>query len=152
MANRAELNIKRIEVAALAAIALIAIGEGFDLADRHADHMRAMESGGYLVLLGAILAGLTTLYGLRAPATIWRVAAGDRRVAAAFAILVVYAVAIPYLGYLLSTALAVFAFLTGLGRRSFLFGTIFAVAFAVGSAWFWKALGVILPRGIIPWP
>jgi hypothetical protein len=144
------VRIKQIEVGILFAISVVVIGDGIVLTNL--DRMRAGESGGYEILIGVILAGLTALYMLRDIAAGWTGGPGGRHVVAAFGILAAYAFVMPHLGYLLSTLVATVAFMRGLSGYRWLPSLAFAIVFAVGTAWFWAWLVVIVPQGILPWP
>ena len=144
------MHIKRIEVGILFAISAVVVVDGIVLTNL--DRMRAGESGGYEILIGVILAGLTALYYFGDIAGEWTGGPGGRRVAAAFGILAAYAFMIPHLGYLLSTLVVTVAYMRGLSGYRWLPSLAFAIVFAIGTAWFWAWLVVIVPQGILPWP
>jgi hypothetical protein len=143
---------QRVELAALALVAATALAEGVRIMIRHRASLRAFEAGGYLVILGALLAALGVVYALRAPAERWQETQGGRRVLVAVALLVAYALALPVLGYLLSTALALVAYLRAFSAYGWAATLAFASAVAVATAWLWRFLVVILPPGVLPWP
>jgi len=98
------------------------------------------------------LACLTGLYWIRETRAGWTDAQGGRNVVTAFGILAGYAIVMPYLGYLLSTLLVTVAYMRGLGGYRWRISLIFAVVFAVGSAWLWARLIIVVPQGPLPWP
>ncbi|MDP6883215.1 MAG: tripartite tricarboxylate transporter TctB family protein [Rhodospirillales bacterium] len=144
------MHIKRIEVGILFALSTIVVIDGLVLTNL--DRMRAGESGGYEILIGLILATLTVLYWFRGSAGEWTGGPGGRHVVAAFAILAAYAFIMPHLGYLLSTLLVTVAYMRGISGYRWLPSLAFAVVFAIGTAWFWAWLIVMVPQGILPWP
>lgn len=146
------MRLKTVETLILVALASLVLWDGVGLASRYKEHLRAMEAGGYEILLGLLLAALTLLYWLRETGPGWAWGVGGRHVIGAFGILAAYAVAMPPLGYLASTGLAVLAYMRFLGRYGWLFSLFFAGGFSVGSAWLWAWLAIALPQGILPWP
>jgi len=146
------VRVKSFEVVALLTLAAVVALDGIGLARRSAEHLRALEAGGYEILLGVILAGLTVAYWIRESGTVWISGPGGRYVLIAFGFLAAYALAMPYLGYLLCTVLVVVAYMRFLGGYRWRFSLAFAITFGVGSAWLWAWLIIILPQGIIPWP
>lgn len=143
---------KRVELAVLLLGALTALAEGLRIMIRHATQLRAFEAGGYLALLGALLVALAVVYGVRAPAERWEAGPETRWVLVAMAVLVAYALALPWLGYLVSTALALVVFLRIFGVYRWPAVLVFAGGVSLLSAWLWSALAIVLPRGPLPWP
>lgn len=143
---------KRVELAVLSLVAITALAEGVRIMTRHATSLRAFEAGGYLALLGGLLVGLAIVYGIREPAERWEGGQGVRWVLAAMALLVAYALALPVLGYLVSTALAFTAYLRIFSSYRWVPILAFAGGMSLASAWLWTSLAVILPQGILPWP
>ena len=146
------MRLKTVETLILVALASLVLWDGVRLASRYKEHLRAMEAGGYEILLGLLLAALTLLYWRRETGTRWAWGTGGRHVAGAFGILAVYTVALPPLGYLLSTVLAVLAYMRFLGSYGWIASLLFAGGFSVSSAWLWAWLAIALPQGILPWP
>lgn len=146
------MRIKVFEIWVLFGLAALVVGDGLALASTWQERMRALESGGYEMLLGVALAGLTVLYWIREAGVRWDSDHGARHVTSAFAILCGYVVVMPHLGYLLSTLVAVTAFMRGFGRYRWWSTLAFAIVFAVGTAWFWAEVVIVLPHGILPWP
>ena len=144
------MRVKHIEVGILFTISAVVVADGIVLTNL--DRMRAGESGGYEILIGVILASLTALYWFRDIVTEWTGGPGGRHVAAAIGILAAYAFVMPHLGYLLSTLLVTVAYMRGLSGYRWLLTMAFAIVFAVGTAWFWAWLVVVVPQGILPWP
>ena len=144
------MRVKTIEVGILLTISLVVVVDGIVLTNL--DRMRAGESGGYEILIGVILAGLTALYWSRDIAAGWSGGPGGRNVVAAFGILAGYAFVMPHLGYLLSTLIVTVVYMRGLSGYRWLPSLAFAIVFAVGTAWFWAWLVVVVPQGILPWP
>lgn len=146
------MRLKTLETLVLGALAALVLWDGVHLASRYKEQLRAMEAGGYEILLGLLLAALTALYWFREAGTRWTWGSGGRHVACAFGILAAYILALPPLGYLLSTLLAVVAYLRILGGYRWRSSLLFAGGFAVGTAWLWAWLAIVLPQGILPWP
>ena len=146
----ATVRVKHFEVGILFVISAVVVADGIVLTNL--DRMRAGESGGYEILIGVILASITTLYWFQDIPAEWTAGPGKRYVAVAIGILATYAFAMPHLGYLLSTLLATVAYMRGLSGYRWLPTLAFAIVFAIGSAWFWAWLVVVVPQGILPWP
>jgi hypothetical protein len=146
------VRLKTVETLILGALASLVVWDGVHLASRYKEHLRAMEAGGYEILLGLLLAALTILYWRYETGTRWVWGMGGRHVAGAFGILAAYSLALPPLGYLVSTALTVLAYMQILGGYGWLSSLLFAGGFSVGSAWLWAWLAIALPQGILPWP
>lgn len=146
------MRLKPVELIVLFAVAATVLWDGVGLASRYKEHLRAAEAGGYEILLGALLLALTILYWRREQGTLWVGGRGGRYVAFAFGILIVYTLTMPYLGYLLGTALAVTAYVRILGGYRWVPSLIFACALSISSAWLWAWLAIMLPQGILPWP
>jgi len=143
---------KRVELAVLSLVAITALAEGVRIMIRHATSLRAFEAGGYLALLGGLVVGLAIVYGIREPPERWEGGQGVRWVLVAMALLVAYALALPVLGYLVSTVLAFVAYLRIFSSYRWVFIVTFACGMSLASAWLWTFLAVILPQGILPWP
>ncbi len=143
---------KPLELVVLLLVALTALLEGVRIMIQHATALRAFEAGGYLVLLGGLLACLAIVYGVREPAERWKAGQGGRRVLVAMAVLVAYALAMPILGYLVSTVLAFVAYLRIFGAYRWVPVLVLACGISLASAWLWTWLAIVLPQGILPWP
>ncbi len=146
------MRTKPIEIGVLMTLSVVVIADGIALASTWKERMRALESGGFEILLGVLLAVFTYVYWRREPGEDWDNSHGAIYVAAAFGILCGYVLLMPHLGYLLSTLLAVTAYMRGLANYRWVSSIAFATVFAVGSAWFWAKLIIVLPQGILPWP
>ena len=146
------MRVKTIEQWILFGVGAVVIVDGITLASTWKERMRALESGGYEILLGVLLIGLTALYRLRQPGVEWPGGPGARLVAIGFGILAGYALLMPHLGYMLSTFLVVAAYMRTFGKYRWTTTLAFSAAFAVGTAWIWAKLIIILPNGIVPWP
>lgn len=143
---------KLIEVLVLLAVATLAILDGIAIASRRDQQLRALEAGGYEVLLGTLLAAATIVYTVREPATGWVKGSGTRTVIAAFGILAAYAFLLTPLGYVLSTMLAFLAYLRVFSSYRWAPIIAYSVVVSVGTAWLWELLAIALPDGIVPWP
>ena len=146
------MRLKSIESAVLMLMAVTALGEGIRIIVQQATKLRALEAGGYLVLVGLLLAGMTVLYWLREPETRWEVGQGGRWVMIAIVILVGYTLLMPVLGYLLSSVLALVVYLRIFGKYRWTFILGFSCVVSIGSAWLWDWLAIMLPTGPLPWP
>ncbi len=146
------MRLKSIETAILMLMALTATGEGIRIIIQQAAKLRGFQAGGYLVLIGLLLAGMTLLYWWREPERRWDAGEGTRWVMIAALILGGYTLLLPLLGYVLSTLLAIIMYLRVFGayRWSFILG--FSCALSVGTAWLWDWLAIVLPTGPLPWP
>ncbi len=146
------MRLKPIESVVLMLMALTAIGEGIRIVIQQATKLRAFQAGGYLVLIGLLLAGMTILYWLREPEIRWDAGEGGRWAMIAALILVGYTLLLPVLGYVLSTVLAFVIYLRFFGSYRWAFTIAFSCAVSVGSAWLWDWLSIMLPAGPLPWP
>jgi hypothetical protein len=75
-----------------------------------------------------------------------------RLVLIAFAILVGYVLLIEHLGYLLSTALLGVVYLRVFSSRGWAQVLCGSVVAAVATSYLWVLTGMMLPKGILPWP
>jgi len=146
------VRLKAVELIVLFTVAAAVLWDGARLASRYKEHLRAAEAGGYEILLGALLSALAILYWRREESTLWVGGRGERHVAFAFGILAVYTLAMPHLGYLLSTGLAVTAYVRILGGYGWAPSLIFACVLSISSAWLWARIAIMLPQGVLPWP
>jgi hypothetical protein len=117
-----------------------------------------VESGGYLVLLGALLVCLALAYAVRLRLGRLRagfadgIGGGARRVCGAVGILAGYVLLMDRLGYVLSTAAFLVAFLRLFGSYAWLWILVASLGLAVVLAHSWALLGLMLPGGILGWP
>ncbi|HSB72976.1 MAG TPA: tripartite tricarboxylate transporter TctB family protein [Candidatus Methylomirabilis sp.] len=146
------MRLRTIESALLAVVALTAVGEGLRIIFGYTTRLRAFEAGGYLVLIGLLLAGVTILYWRREPEARWEVGQGGRWVMIAMLILVAYTLLLPVLGYLLSTTLVFIVYLRAFSTYRWPFILGFSCTVGVGSTWAWDQLAIMLPAGPLPWP
>ncbi len=145
-----------IESGVLLILAVVALGDGVSvLFAETATPINSVQAGGYEILLGGILAILAIAYLLRwgrQPGLDWRAEIGLKRVATVFVLLSAYAAAMPSLGYMLSTALFLFALLRFLGTFRPILSLVLSCLVAISSAWLCAELAIFLPTGFIPWP
>ncbi len=146
------MRLRLVESALLMVVALVAIAEGIRIIVQQATKLRAFEAGGYLILIGLLLVGMTILYWLREPEIRWDAGEGGRWAIIAALILVGYTLLLPVLGYVLSTVLALVIYLRFFGSYRWAFILGFSCAVSVGSAWMWDWLSIMLPTGPLPWP
>lgn len=137
----------------LAGSAAIADGARIVLTKR--ETVGGVEAGGWIAATGALLVACTLvqLFGDREPAGEPAIAA--KRLAsplAALAMLAAYVLLVDILGYLMSTALFLAVYLRVFGRYRWPAVAAISVPFAVGSAWLWAAMNMLLPQGPLPWP
>lgn len=106
-------------------------------------------------LMPAVVGGLLLLLGAAHPwarpvaHAEWPEPPGGRRVGAVFAVLVLYVVALPWLGFLPATALFLLALLRALGAFSWVGAIALTVAIALGThVVFRHWLGMPLPSGV----
>lgn len=145
------LRPKLIEVLVLLVIASLAIVDGVAIAS-HRDQMRALEAGGYEILLGVLLIAATIAYAMRERAATWTRGKGARWAVGAFGILATYALLIPLLGYVLSTLLTFLAYLRFFSPYRWAPIIAYSLVVSVGSAGLWESLAISLPDGLLPWP
>ncbi len=145
-----------IETGVLLALAVLAIGDGLVVSgQKSATQVSGATVGGYEMLLGALLAVFGVAYALRyrrEKGLDWKSEPNTGRVFLAFGILMVYALAMPYLGYMLSTALVLVALLRFFSPYRLGPVIVASCLVAVGTAWLWAELVIALPTGFIPWP
>ncbi len=151
---------RRIEALILLLIALTVLWDGTRimmlLDHKTMQTMGAPQAGGYLVLLGLVLGCLALRHGLEPRSRGTEASKGWganlHYVAIAAIVFAGYMSLWEYLGYLLSTAVFFVIFLRVFSAyhwRSILIGS---AAFAIGSAYLWVLVGLVLPQGIVPWP
>lgn len=154
--NRARVRLAESLGLILVAVVVVAEGVRVATAPENQKTYGAAEGGMYLVLLGALLAGMTLVQGFRSPQSEagrtveW--GRGLPRVVMVFAILAGYVLLIGYLGYLLAVALFFVVFLRVFSPYRWIPILIASFAMAIGSAYAWSALSIMLPTGILPWP
>jgi hypothetical protein len=145
-----------IESGVLLVLAVVTLGDGVRvLSLETATQIKSVQAGGYEMLLGGILAILAIAYLLRwgrQPGLDWRAEVGLNRVFIAFVILSAYAIAMPFLGYMLSTAIFLFALLRIFSTYRPILSLVVSCLVAVSSAWLCAELAIFLPTGFIPWP
>ena len=148
---------RAVEASVLLTVAAAALWDGarLILLERRSQP-QALEAGGYEILVAGLLACLTVLYWRRErlrPGLDWKAEYGLRKVLLGFAILAGCVAAMPYLGYLLSTAMLFVAYLRMFSSYRWLSILAMTVVAAVGSAWLWTVVDLMLPQGIfLPWP
>jgi hypothetical protein len=148
---------RAVEASVLLTLAAAALWDGGRLVLlERASQPQALEAGGYEIVLAGLLACLAVLYWKRErlrPGLDWKAEYGRCKVLIGFAILAGCVAAMPYLGYLLSTAVLFVAYLRMFSSYRWLFILAMTVVAAVGSAWLWTAVDLSLPQGIfLPWP
>ncbi|MER2632842.1 MULTISPECIES: hypothetical protein [Chelativorans] len=138
--------VKNAEIGILLLLGAVVTGDGirFVLVTRH---LRALEVGGYQILLGLLLIILTLFYALKPLAENWRISEGNRNTAIGYGLLVAYAASLHGLGYIISTLIVVAAYMRLLGGYRMASSLAVAAIFATASAWLWTTLMISLPRG-----
>lgn len=138
---------------------VVLIGEGAKIMITRRGALGGVESGAYLVILGFLLACLSVAYGLQPrsegprfppspePGTWTRWAP-----LVAIVLLASYTFFMDYLGYLLSTALFFAAYLRVFGSYRWIPVLAASFGLAVASVYLWLSMGLVMPRGIVPWP
>lgn len=145
-----------VETGLLLVLAVVAIGDGLAVSgQKSATQVSGATVGGYEILLGALLAVFMVAYLLRfgrEKGLDWKNETNIGRVFLAFGILLVYALVMPLLGYMLSTALVLIVLLRFFSP--YRLGPVIAASClaAVGTTWLWAELVIALPTGFIPWP
>lgn len=122
---------------------------------KSATQTQAAHVAGYEMLLGGLLVCLTIIYLLRdgrVPGHDWANEKGLARAFVAFGILLAYALTLPFLGYMLGTALVLIALLRIFSSYRLVPIVALSSLGCVGSAWLWAELVIALPKGFIPWP
>jgi hypothetical protein len=149
---------RTIEFMAVGLFALLAILDGGRIVLTSEGGRGPIASGGYLTAIGLVLLALALAYhipAIRRPPespTAWGERAGLKRVGLALAMAVGYVTLITPLGYLLATALFFIVYLKLFSSYSWLLILAGSALGAMGSAYLWASLGLMLPSGIIPWP
>lgn len=146
-----------VELLLVLPLALIAVWDGARVAIVRKATRGAPEAGGYVVLLGVLLAILILVYWFRGRSReedtgISGGTEGLRWVWLGFAILVLYAFLIEPLGYLLSTVLFFVVYLRVFGGYRWTPIVAGSLAIAVSATYLWAKLEMMLPRGLLPWP
>jgi hypothetical protein len=139
--------VKNIEIGVLLLIGAVVAGDGarFVLVTQH---LRALEVGGYEILLGLLLVVLTLVYALRPLGVNWQISAGNRNAAISYALLLAFAASLHWIGYIVSTFAVVTAYVRLLGGYRLTSSLLVAAVFAIASTWLWTSLMISLPRGL----
>jgi hypothetical protein len=140
-------GLKPVEVACFILIALIVITDGLHFVLHPDRNLRAVEVGGYEILIGAILAGFAAVYAISGTPANWEHVERSRTTILAYGMLIAYGLGLQHLGYFIATFLAVAAYMRLLGGYSIRISVVFSAAFAITSTWCWTAMLVNLPRG-----
>jgi putative tricarboxylic transport membrane protein len=133
------------------------IGDGLRIIVTKRNTIGALPAGGWIAALGALLIAGSCLYiaraimhpsepAVRGAAVLWKPPV------LAFTLLALYVALIEPLGYMFSTALFMVIYLRVFGRYRTLAVAAIALPFAIGSAWLWAVMNMMLPQGPIPWP
>jgi len=141
-------RLKTIEVGCFLLIAAIVLADGLQFILNPARNLRAIEVGGYEILVGGLLAILALAYWLGSTPADWERVERSRVTAVSFGLLVAYGLCLQYLGYLVATFLAVATYMRLLGGYPTRVSLLFSTAFTLGSTWVWTTMLVNLPRGM----
>jgi hypothetical protein len=148
-----------IEKTTLLALSVVAALDGLRIILGHSSTFGATYAGGYLVLLGLLIGGLTVYSWLRGK--LESPQSGDekpgkgriaKQVVLCLAILAGSSLLIPWLGYMLSTIIFFFAYFRLLGGYRWLPAFLRSAALGVVFAYLLTIAGMMLPQGPIPWP
>ena len=148
-----------IEKTILLTLSALAVADGFRIILGHSSTFGAMHAGGYLVLLGLLLGGLTIFSQLKDGHE--RTGSEDekrgkdgfpRPVILCLAILSGSSLLIPWLGYMLSTVIFFFAYFRLLGGYRGLPALLWSAGLGVLFAYIFALAGMMLPQGPISWP
>jgi len=141
------------------ALSVVAAIDGFRIILRHSSTFGASYAGGYLVLLGLLIGGLTMYSWLRGK--LEKTQSGDekrekrrapKRVVLCLAVLAGSSLLIPWLGYMLSTLLFFLGYFRLLGGYGWLPAFLWSASLGVLFAYIFTIAGMMLPQGPIPWP
>lgn len=149
---------QRIETVVLFLLGIVAVWDGIWTARHYEDRLGAMEAGGYVMLLGAVLALLAVAYGLKSRSARFESGAGPRLqngllwVLIAFGIFAGYILLIDPAGYLLATALFFAVYLRVFGSYRWAPILVVSIVIAIVASYALAAIGLMLPLGVIPWP
>ncbi len=139
-------------------LAAVAVWDGGRILVLKWGKMGVAGGGGYLLLLGLLLACLAIVHffqgrsGGSESGYHWGQTQDLRRVRLAVLLAVGYVLGIQYLGYLLASALFFVVYLRLFSSYRWLPIVVCSFAGAVGAAYLWAHLGMMLPQGILPWP
>ncbi|MEW6267458.1 MAG: tripartite tricarboxylate transporter TctB family protein [Thermodesulfobacteriota bacterium] len=148
-----------IEKTILLTLAVLAAADGSRIIGGHSSTFGAIHSGGYLILLGLLIGGLTVFSWLRGEPE--RPPSGEekpekggipRQVVLCLAILAGSSLLIPWLGYMLSTVIFFLAYFRFLGGYRGLPAFLWSAALGVLFAYVFTIAGMMLPQGPISWP
>ena len=149
----------RIEKGILLALSVVAALDGLRIILGYSSTFGAAYAGGYLVLLGLFIGGLTVYSWLRGK--LERPRSGDekpekgripKQVVLCLAILAGSSLLIPWLGYMLSTIIFFFAYFRLLGGYRWLPAFLWSAGLGVLFAYVFTIAGMMLPQGPISWP
>ncbi len=147
-----------IEAGLVLLLGTIAVWDGSRILILKWGKMGVVGGGGYIIVLGLLLACLAVLHflqgrsGAGGSAYNWGETQDLRRVGLAVFLAAGYVLAIQYLGYLLATAVFFVVYLRVFSSYRWLMIVVSSFAGAVGAAYLWTYLGMTLPQGILPWP
>lgn len=139
-------------------LATPAVWDGIRILIFKSNKIGAVGGGVYILVLGLILAGLAIAHLLQGRsggsgfAYTWGEAQELKRVGLVVLIAAVYVLAIGYLGYLLATALFFVVYLRAFSDYRWLPIVVCSSVGAVGAAYLWDYLNMLMPKGILPWP
>jgi hypothetical protein len=145
-----------IDPVILFSLAGVSIWDGLRINRTQQDTFGATQAGGWVALVGVLLAICTTAYAYRELKT----ADNARRtigpnfhlVLIAFAMVAIFVLLLDRVGYLVCTAVFFAVYLRYFGRYGWPAVLLGSVSFAVGSAYLWSEMSLMLPQGVIPWP
>lgn len=140
-------------------LALLPAWNGIQILVKYQNKVGARAAGGYLILLGLLLIGLTVAYWFKAGKNRTSTKetpdgdkGGNRYILTGLALIFGYVLLMDFLGYLLSTAVFLILYLRIFGAYRWTPIVIGSLIAAAGSAYGWERVGLTLPGGILPWP
>lgn|GEM_PF-7114739 len=147
-----------MESGTLIVLGIIAIWDGVGIAGQTSKYKLAELSGGYEAMLGALLVIASVTYVTRertrmpSIAPDQRLSGGLLRVFTALTILAAYLLIMPLLGYMLSTAFVLVAYIRFFSSYRWTSIIAYSCLFAVGTTYVWVLAQLTMPQGVIPWP
>lgn len=141
-------------------LAALSIWDGLRIITTKQEIVGAMGAGGWLVLIGSLLAIATGVHSYRQ----FKSKSHEERdqaegenapvlpVVIVVAMVMAFVFFLPRWGYMICTALFFVIYLSYFGRYNPIAIALGTAAFAIGSAYLWAEVGLTIPQGIVPWP
>jgi hypothetical protein len=152
------MRIRLLEIFILLAVGCVSLWDGVRIIRDNPHVIGAAGSGGWLIFVASLLVVFVGLYAfvpsVAPPVKQSESMTGEnlRAVAIAAALLFALVIALPKLGYLISSFLFLVIYIWYFGRYRLPVIMGSAAVACIASAFLWAELGLRVPRGILHWP